>query len=121
MADDPKAMDGGERPPGPERSEGATNGDMKTKNESVREDRTTQQPHQQAKKPSKIKELWQKAGLDVTTVMMMFKGSLPPTIAIAMYQSSGVGQVYSTLGYLVAITSVLGMCIMPRGMFLQNM
>ena len=73
------------------------------------------------KKPNKIKQLWQKLDLDVPTVMMMFKASLPPTIAIAMYQSDAVAGVYSTLGYLVAITSVMGMCIMPRGMFVQTM
>ena len=74
-----------------------------------------------SKKPNKIKQLWQKLDLDVPTVMMMFKASLPPTIAIAMYQSDAVAGVYSTLGYLVAITSVMGMCIMPRGMFVQTM
>lgn len=73
------------------------------------------------KKPNKLKQLWQKLDLDIPTVMMMFKASLPPTIAIAMYQSDAVAAVYSTLGYLVAITSVMGMCILPRGMFVQTM
>ena len=52
---------------------------------------------------------------------MMFKGSLPPTIAIAMYQAEPVAEQYQTLGYLVAISSVLGFCIMPRGKFIQTM
>lgn len=52
---------------------------------------------------------------------MMFKGSLPPTIAIAMYQAPSVAEEYSTLGFLVAISSVLGFCIMPRGKFIQTM
>ena len=71
------------------------------------------------KQPSKIKQLWTKIGLDKGTVLMMLKGSLPPTIAIAMYQSTAVATEYSTLGYLVAITSILGFAIMPRGKFIQ--
>jgi hypothetical protein len=55
------------------------------------------------------------------TLSMMLKGSIPPTVALAMYQSDRVAEVYQTLGYLVAISSVLGFCIMPRGKFLQNM
>ncbi|KAK6434592.1 hypothetical protein LTR95_009221 [Oleoguttula sp. CCFEE 5521] len=72
-------------------------------------------------KPSKIKQLWQQSGLDVFTVLMMVKGSLPPTIAIAIYQAPAVAAHYSTLGYLMAIFSVLGMAIMPRGKFIQTM
>lgn len=74
-----------------------------------------------SKKPNIFQRLWQKLDLDLITVMTMFKASLPPTIAIAFYQSHAVAGVYETLGYLVAITSVLGMCIMPRGMFVQTM
>lgn len=74
-----------------------------------------------SKKPNIFQRLWQKLDLDLITVITMFKASLPPTIAIAFYQSHAVAGVYETLGYLVAITSVLGMCIMPRGMFVQTM
>lgn len=74
-----------------------------------------------SKKPNIFQRLWQKLDLDLITVMTMFKASLPPTIAIAFYQSDAVAGVYETLGYLVAVTSVLGMCIMPRGMFVQTM
>ncbi|KAF2215075.1 hypothetical protein CERZMDRAFT_36324 [Cercospora zeae-maydis SCOH1-5] len=70
--------------------------------------------------PNMFKRLRQKLDLDVPTVMMMFKASLPPTIGIAMYQSPAVARTYTTLGYLIAITSVLGMCIMPRAMFVQT-
>ena len=52
---------------------------------------------------------------------MMVKGGLPPTIAIAMYQADSIAAHYSTLGYLVAISSILGFCIMPRGKFIQTM
>lgn len=70
---------------------------------------------------SKFKQLWDKAGLDMQTLAMMLKGSLPPTIAIAMYQARDVAAIYQTLGYLVAIASILGMAVMPRGLFVQNM
>ncbi len=73
------------------------------------------------KKPSKLKQWWDKLGLDLMTVKMMIKGSIPPTVAIAMYQSKPVAEVYQTLGYLVAISSILGFAIMPRGKFIQHM
>ncbi|KAJ5444082.1 uncharacterized protein N7458_007954 [Penicillium daleae] len=41
-------------------------------------------------------------GLDVPTVVVMLKGSLPPTIAIAMYQSSVVSGYFLTFGYFIA-------------------
>lgn len=81
----------------------------------------TASPSTEAKKPSVFKRIWTKLDLDMMTVMLMFKASLPPTIAIAFYQAQDVAAVYQTLGYLIAITSVLGMCIMPRGMFMQTM
>ena len=81
------------------------------------------QPKQQEKekKPSKLKQLWEKSGLDLMTLKMMVKGSLPPTIAIALYQVDSFAAHYQTLGYLVAISSILGFCIMPRGKFIQTM
>ncbi|KAK4634033.1 hypothetical protein CLAFUW4_01178 [Fulvia fulva] len=72
------------------------------------------------REPTIIQRIWTKTGLDAPTLMLMFKGSLPPTIAIAMYHARDVASVYATVGYLVAIISILGMCIMPRGMFLQS-
>ncbi|KAJ0166364.1 Uncharacterized protein CTA2_7573 [Colletotrichum tanaceti] len=60
-------------------------------------------------------------GLDAPTVMMMFKGSLPPLIGVAMYQSTAVAQYFTTLGYLVPIISVLALAILPRGKYLQNL
>ncbi|KAF2031165.1 hypothetical protein EK21DRAFT_99917 [Setomelanomma holmii] len=73
------------------------------------------------KKPNMIKKIWTKLGLDIGTVMMMCKAALPPTIALSMYQSTAVATHYSTLGYLVAIISILGFCIMPRAKFIQTM
>lgn len=38
-----------------------------------------------------------------------------------MYRSDNVAETYGTLGYLVAIISILGFCIMPRAKFIQTM
>ncbi|EMC94785.1 hypothetical protein BAUCODRAFT_124379 [Baudoinia panamericana UAMH 10762] len=78
-------------------------------------------PAEDGKKASKAKQLWDKVGLDFMTVSLMFKGSLPPTIALAAFQSTTWANHFGTLGYLVAIASVLGFCIMPRGKFIQTM
>ncbi|OCK80397.1 MFS transporter [Lepidopterella palustris CBS 459.81] len=74
-----------------------------------------------AKPPSKIKQLWTKLGLDIPTVLLMMKAAIPPTISLAIYQADSVAKTYSTLGYLVAIVSILGFCIMPRAKFIQTM
>jgi glycerol uptake facilitator-like aquaporin len=81
----------------------------------------TEDKKEKEKKPSIIKRTWTKLGLDIPTLLMMFKAALPPTIAMAMYQSDAVARVYSTLGYLTAIISILGFCIMPRAKFIQTM
>ncbi|KAF2658887.1 hypothetical protein K491DRAFT_592135 [Lophiostoma macrostomum CBS 122681] len=57
----------------------------------------------------------------IVALLIYIRAALPPTIALAMYQSHKVAAVYSTLGYLVAIISILGFCIMPRAKFLQTM
>ncbi|KAL2020820.1 hypothetical protein VTK56DRAFT_7913 [Thermocarpiscus australiensis] len=61
-----------------------------------------------------------KLGLDKPTLITMFKGSLPPTIGIAMYQAPAVSSYFTTLGYLVPIVSVLATAVMPRGKFMMN-
>ncbi|KAH8725865.1 hypothetical protein GQ44DRAFT_680675 [Phaeosphaeriaceae sp. PMI808] len=73
------------------------------------------------KKPSFMKKTWTKLGLDVPTLLMMGKAALPPTIALAMYQADDVARTYNTLGYLTAIISILGFCIMPRAKLIQTM
>jgi hypothetical protein len=73
------------------------------------------------KKPAFIKRIWTKLGLDVPTLLMMGKAGLPPTIALSMYEADDVSSVYTTLGYLMAIISILGFCIMPRAKFIQTM
>jgi hypothetical protein len=73
------------------------------------------------KQPGKLKKAWEGLGLDIPTAMMMGKAALPPTIAIAMFQADAVAKFYTTLGYLIAIISILGFCIMPRAKLLQTM
>ena len=51
----------------------------------------------------------------------MDRGSLAPTIAIAWYQSDDIAEIYTTLGYLVPIISVLSMSIMPRAKYIQTL
>src|SRR5690242_16272855 len=81
----------------------------------------TEEREKKKKEPGKFKAKWNKLGLDVPTLLMMGKAALPPTIALAMYEADAVAQFYSTLGYLVAIISILGFCIMPRAKFIQTM
>jgi hypothetical protein len=81
----------------------------------------TKEAEKKKKGPGRFKKVWDKLGLDAGTLMMMGKAALPPTIALAMYQADKVAQTYTTLGYLVAIISILGFCIMPRAKFIQTM
>ncbi|KAJ4990876.1 hypothetical protein SVAN01_03665 [Stagonosporopsis vannaccii] len=81
----------------------------------------TKEQEKKKKEPGKLKKMWDKLGLDVPTLLMMGKAALPPTIALAMYEADNVARTYSTLGYLVAIISILGFCIMPRAKFIQTM
>ncbi|KAJ4372705.1 hypothetical protein N0V86_008069 [Didymella sp. IMI 355093] len=81
----------------------------------------TEEGEKKKKEPGKLRKAWDKLGLDVPTLMMMGKAALPPTISIAIYQADKVAATYTTLGYLVAIISILGFCIMPRAKFIQTM
>ncbi|OAA63594.1 hypothetical protein SPI_03757 [Niveomyces insectorum RCEF 264] len=60
-------------------------------------------------------------GLDAQTLKLMFKGSLPPTIGIALFQSSSFAAQFGTVGYLIPIVSVMSAAMMPRGKFLQTL
>ena len=75
----------------------------------------------QPKKPSILKRIWDRLGLNPMVIILMMKGALPPTIAIALFQSNGFANTFTTLGYFTAIMSVLSFAIMPRAKFLQTM
>ncbi|KAF1922856.1 uncharacterized protein M421DRAFT_77004 [Didymella exigua CBS 183.55] len=81
----------------------------------------TEEEEMKKKEPGKFRKTWDKLGLDAPTLMMMGKAALPPTIALAMYQADKVAATFTTLGYLTAIISILGFCIMPRAKFIQTM
>ncbi|KAJ9607321.1 hypothetical protein H2200_008394 [Cladophialophora chaetospira] len=74
------------------------------------------------KKTSALKRLNDKLGLklNLSTIMLMFKGAVAPTIGLAIYQSKRVSDHYSTIGYLIPIMSLFVVPILPRARFLQN-
>ncbi|KFY72534.1 hypothetical protein V499_07347 [Pseudogymnoascus sp. VKM F-103] len=72
-------------------------------------------------KPSKLKRIWAKIDLDIGTLMMMFKGSLAPIIAVAWYESLDIARIFTTLGYLVPVITVLSISIMPRAKYIQTL
>ena len=74
-----------------------------------------------AKKPSLVKRWWDTSGLNPGMLMMMTKGALPPAISLAIYQSTPVAELFSNVGYLVAIMSVLSFAILPRSKYIQTM
>ncbi|KAL4994034.1 hypothetical protein BDV10DRAFT_12202 [Aspergillus recurvatus] len=49
----------------------------------------------------------------------MLKGALPPTIVIAIYQSSAISNITLTVGYLSALISVLSQALLPRAKFMK--
>ncbi|PYH85653.1 hypothetical protein BO82DRAFT_302115 [Aspergillus uvarum CBS 121591] len=59
--------------------------------------------------------------LDTRSSLMMLKGALPPTIVIAIYQSSSIADITLTIGYLSALISVLSQALMPRAKFMKIM
>ncbi len=71
----------------------------------------------EVKKPSLPKRLWIASGLNPGLLIMMFKGAIAPTIGLAIYQTTPVADIFTTIGYLVAVVSVLGMSILPRSKF----
>lgn len=67
------------------------------------------------------KGLWAKTGITWPIFKLMFKGALAPTIAVALFQADDFASHFSTVGYLIGITSILSMVIQPRSKFLQTM
>lgn len=104
-----------------DKSDTAANGDAQ--DGSVQDD-SGNAPGQQPKRSffTKAKALWlAKTGIDKRTYMQMFKGALAPTIAISAYQATSYADTFTTIGYLVGITSILALPIQPRAKFMQTM
>jgi len=67
------------------------------------------------------KALWAKTGITYPRFKLMFKGALAPTIAITLFQADDFASHFTTVGYLIGITSILSLSIQPRSKFLQTM
>ncbi|KAK6385065.1 hypothetical protein LTS17_002628 [Exophiala oligosperma] len=78
-------------------------------------------PEPTPRRPGLFKRLCTKAGLDLPTFLMMLKGAVAPTIALAAYESDAWAREYTTLGYLAAIMTILTLPILPRAKFFQNL
>jgi len=71
------------------REEGIANGSRPPSTDASN-NANTQEDKPDNKETSTLKKIYAKLGLDVGTLMMMFKGSVAPTIAIAFYQADSV-------------------------------
>ncbi|PNY26824.1 Uncharacterized protein TCAP_03239 [Tolypocladium capitatum] len=72
-------------------------------------------------KPTTLKRFMGNVGMDAPTLVLMFKGSIPPIIGISIYQSTPISTYFTTQGYLIPIFSVLAIAILPRDRFIQNL
>lgn len=76
---------------------------------------------QKLKRPGTLEKVITKLGLDAPTVLMMFKGSVPPIVGVVIYQSDVVSSYFGSFGYLVAIITVMTVPILPRGKFIMSL
>ncbi|KAF9886365.1 hypothetical protein FE257_011510 [Aspergillus nanangensis] len=51
----------------------------------------------------------------------MLKGALPPTVVIAIHQSSAIADITTTIGYLATLMSIVSQGLMPRAKFMKIM
>lgn len=79
------------------------------------------QPQNKPSLKTRCKALWTSTGITTPRSKLMFKGALAPTIAIALFQADDFASHFTTVGYLVGITSILSLVIQPRSKFLQTM
>jgi hypothetical protein len=54
-------------------------------------------------------------------MLLMLKGALAPTITIAIYQSTAISRITTTISYLSALISILSQGLMPRAKFMKIM
>lgn len=102
------------------RPEGARPEVSSERSETLR-NRSVSKTDDEPAKPEQKPGILAKIGLDVPTISMMFKGSLPPIICISIYQANSISSIAPTLGYLMPIISVLSLAILPRGKYMQNL
>ena len=69
--------------------------------------------------PSKAKGVGEKFRQEVPFILIMFKGSLPMIICLAMLQSTVVAKRYSVVGYIIAMIAFFNFAMLPRAKFLE--
>ncbi|RDW64418.1 MFS transporter [Aspergillus mulundensis] len=94
----------------PERLGEATEENEHNTNEQVSQ-------HGKAGQPS----LWKRLAPNIPLVIMMFKGSLPMTISLAIYQSGLIANRYTTVGYIMAMIAFFSMALLPRAKYLEGL
>ncbi|KAH9886131.1 hypothetical protein F4778DRAFT_774114 [Xylariomycetidae sp. FL2044] len=77
--------------------------------------------HQGTSAPGPKPSIIARLGLDAPTLMLMLKGGIAPTIAVAICQSHVVADYFTTLGYLVGIICVISTSVLPRGKYVQTL
>lgn len=78
-------------------------------------------PPTKPKKEPLSKRILTKLGFNPMVFMFMVKGSIAPTICMAIYQRRSVAADYLNLGYLMIVISILTVPMLPRGKFLMNL
>ncbi|KAK4505576.1 hypothetical protein PRZ48_003539 [Zasmidium cellare] len=62
-----------------------------------------------------------KAGLDIRSCTLIFKGALAPTVALALFQWTSYADYFIGTGYLVVIIAELALPHLPRAKFLETL
>lgn len=86
-----------------------------------KQDKNGQSSKEKPTLTQRCQTLWTSTGITYPRFKLMFKGALAPTIAIALFQADDFASHFTTVGYLVGITSILSLVIQPRSKFLQTM
>ncbi|QIW95000.1 hypothetical protein AMS68_000518 [Peltaster fructicola] len=69
----------------------------------------------------RVTALWSKTGITWRVYKAMFKGALAPTLCLALYQADSFSNLFSNIGYLVAIVTILSVVFRPRATYLQSL
>ncbi|ATZ55495.1 hypothetical protein BCIN_12g00880 [Botrytis cinerea B05.10] len=67
----------------------------------------------------RVKTGWKSLGIDMKMCCLMLKGSIPVAISLAFYQNTAVSEIYSSLGFLVSIISVVTVNLLPRAKLIE--
>lgn len=84
-------------------------------------DDSSSKPTKKTTMTTRLLTLWAATGITYPRLKLMTKSALAPTIAVALFQADSFASHFSTVGYLVGITSILSLVMQPRSKFLQTM